>query len=87
MKVVGLLSIGQEWPTSTGGALDHVCDALGKQHCLGAMQSKIGDTIISADFADGVQRSADDVRAGARDQLDARRGPLEESVRLCSGIL
>ena len=62
-KSSGVSSVGQERTRATDEALEDVGDSLREQHRLGAVPSEVGDAIELSDLADGVQRSANDVRA------------------------
>src|SRR5665647_2376646 len=54
---------------------------------LGAVPPEVGEIRMTAQLAGGVQASADDERAGARDHLDSISGLVEELVGLNLGIL
>ena len=86
VKLSGVGSVREKGSRSSGDALDEVCESLGDQHCLRAVPAEVGNARFVGDASDDVERPADDVGAGARDQLDARRRMLEQTVRLCRRV-
>ena len=86
LEIVRIRIVEDERPRAPSDPLQCVCNNVGHEYRLRTMPSQIGDPIEMPDTTDGVERAADDVRAGTCDRLDPFRGILEEPIRLCPGI-